>query len=215
MSSKSILIFAFFIVAIVSIVISFNDDSRPKVIPNIPTTKISIEENNDIEVLYLVEDENKTQTKIQLNQIDKQISTKYLNEEINENIQDLQYEKAEEYIKKKKLHNITSVTKTSDQDSPRFSVYSDISTEEAKNNQNKDLPPLSPVILNGTLNSGQTYTVIIDGNVKNQAKEIVITDNDPSGNIIEAINVPIDNGKDKEPEEDNNNVFIAPPSIGQ
>ena len=108
----------------------------------------------------------------------------------------------------------------------KFSVYADVSVEEAKANRDNSIPPPAPVFYTVTLSSGQVATGIIDGDVHNQAAAIIITDNNPEGNpneagIIKGNSTPPNQEddtntiEDEREEEDKKVTFIGPPQIGQ
>jgi len=116
----------------------------------------------------------------------------------------------ESYIKSKSLKNITSTKVQLDNPSytsPRFSVYSNITTTKAKQKRDNSLPPSAPVIVQGTFYSGTPYTVIIDGDLQREATDIVISNNLPDGSIEEIVNISHPITPDEE------QVISFPPAI--
>ena len=115
----------------------------------------------------------------------------------------LEDENISNYIKK---HNLVDVTplKTNDENEipPRFSIYADISKEDAKEQYDKNLPPPAPVIVSGTMNNGTVYTKVIDGYTMSASKNIIVTENDSNGDPTNSNTI-----KDQD--------FSAPPSPGQ
>jgi len=131
--------------------------------------------------------------------------------------------KIKQYIQEKQLVEITPKQKNSNGTSqtPRYSVYSTVDRKTAKQNRNQTLPPTAPAIISGTFTSGTPYTVIVDGDIKSQANELVVTDNNPDGSINEAVSVPQQQQLSNQETNNNNNnareevKLIAPPSVGQ
>ncbi len=117
------------------------------------------------------------------------------------------------YLAEKSLVNITS-TKSElanpDYTSPRFSVYTNISKKEASEKRDNTFPPSAPKIINGSFHSGLPFTVIIDADINKEADDIVVSNNHPDGSIQEIINI-----KEKEAEDAEHRVIMAPPSIGK
>jgi len=122
---------------------------------------------------------------------------------------------AKEYLSQHSLKNI-STSQDSTGETPRYSVYSDISMKEAKKRRNKFVPPSAPTVVQGSFPSGEPYSVIIDSDLKSQAKDIVISNNQADGTITELAKVPVSNKQVSDTQENNgDSSLIAPPSIGQ
>ncbi len=218
--ANKIILGAIFIVLVIMMLSLTKSDEPVQNYTSVDTpTKIKVEKKDDIEVLYL--DEKKS----------KDIKTKVAttitnnNEEEKEdkdksNIENLQQEEIKEYIAEKGLNKITSTK--SENIAERFSVYADISVEEAKANRDKTVPPPAPVIYTITLPSGQIATGVIDGDVHNQATTIIATENDSEGNPNEAGNIKNDDippsQSDSQTDVTDNSkkiMLTAPPQIGQ
>lgn len=122
---------------------------------------------------------------------------------------------AVKYIENHSLKNISNPTniKTTG-DAPRFSVFSNITLKDAQNSKNQFTPPPAPAIVSGVFPSGEPFTVVIDGDVKAVAKEIVVSNNQADGVITEMaqVSTTVD---EKSQDENQYNAIIAPPSIGQ
>ena len=119
-------------------------------------------------------------------------------------------DKIKQYIEEKHLINL-SKTRNSGENQPksRYSVYADINQKDAFQKRNKSLPPMAPTIISGVFTSGSPYTVVVDSSVKQQAREIIVTDNNPDGTIQEAVKIPQTTSDTQEIR------LTAPPAIGQ
>lgn len=143
------------------------------------STKTTIEEQKkettvkkNIEILYLEDDNKKDEETIKQSKnttaYTKTIDTTY------EDPSSLKGDEAVEYLEK---HNLKEVTMSKDQEKQvRYKVYADITPKEAKKNKDKMTPPLAPALVSGVMNSGQTYTVVVDGDVHAQSKRIIVAD---------------------------------------
>lgn len=141
--------------------------------------------------------------------IDNKSKTYIVKEAEPKNIKE---EDIDNYIKVRSLKNITSTQdelNNPDYIIPRFSIYTNIDKKEALKKKDKSIPPATPVIISGSFYSGVPYTVIIDGDIKNEATDIVISNNHPDGSIEEIVNI-----KNK-PSFDNELLIISPPTIGK
>jgi len=201
------------IVFLVLITTFFSNDSQTKIKKN--NTKIikpAAVQNNDIEILYL--DNNKNDKK-KKNAKHTKIHKKEIKEIENEknlekNIESLQYEEIKQYIEKKDLQDI-SPSENLSSENIQFKVYANVNAEEAKRNKDNSLPPLAPVIYTVTFPSGTTTTVVVDGDINNQTRELIVVNNDEDGNSIEAQQIK---QSDELEEKNTNIIFSAPPSIG-
>ena len=177
------------------------------------------EQIQDIEVLHIKKQKvvsKKNIKKSNINIVQKNIDDEIL---IKTDVEDLKYEQIEKYIKIKDLKKVSFAKKNIDTDeAPQYSVYADISIEEARKNRDKNIPPPTPVFYTVTFPSGQIGTGVIDGDILNIAKETIVTNNDPSGNPIESAKIPNKDEIKNQSEENNDDtekaIFIAPPSIG-
>ncbi len=205
-------------VLIVAGVFLFNNNeesipkNKPEVVEDIVTVK---NDNKKIKVLYL-DDTNSNMPKDTKVVRDKVLQKKAI--EHNE-INSMSSEETTKYIEENNLIDVTAHN-TNEKHSvpPRFSVYSDISQEDAKTTRDQNLPPMAPVIASGVFRSGQTYTVIIPAAIKESANQIIVTDNAPDGTPQEAIEIPTQNNIDNQEEssQETQEAFtISPPSIGQ
>lgn len=191
---------------------------------NIETSEKPIVKKN-IEILYLDGEEPESSKEEEKVNSQESYSSKNTT---NTNTEYLYGEKAQEYIEKKGYVKI-SPDQNRRGEIPRYSVYSDISVDDAKAQRNKMLPPSAPVSISGTLDSGQVYTTFVDADVFRASKKIAITSNSPTGEIEELKELApqelpnnTDNTQNDTYEEDivkeNNDIdfkLVAPPSIGQ
>lgn len=115
-----------------------------------------------------------------------------------------------EYIKNRDLKSVNIYNKKDNNSQvPRYGIYADIDIQTAKSNRDKFTPPSLPVVVNSTFESGEPYSVVIDHDVYSQAKEIIITDNNPDGTINQIVKIP-----SKNHQNDETTQIITPPSIG-
>ena len=185
--------------------------------------EIEPEKKKSIEILYLDEEKKVTLSnekgKTKSNEKHNENYNKNLN--TNKNIEELDSEEIVKYIEKHNLVDVTPhKTNQTHEIPPRFSVYADISEEDAKEQYDNSLPPPAPSIATGTVANGSTYTKIVSGYVKAAAKTLIVTENDTNGEPISVSDLKIDdtvsqNETKDENEENNKVVFTGPPSIGQ
>jgi len=124
---------------------------------------------------------------------------------------------AHEYLVEHSLKNVSPTDKEM-KTTPRFSVYADITIKEAREKRNQLLPPSAPTMIQGSFPSGEQYNAIIDTDLKNNAKQIVVSNNQADGTITELAKVPVSDKQQSSNTQENVNdssVVIAPPSIGQ
>jgi len=170
-----------------------------------------VKESKKIEILYL-EDEKTSEVK----RTPKVKQTKEEEKDYEE-----ESHKTLNYIKKNHLVNTNPKQTTQEElPIPEYSVYADITKEEAKAQYDKSLPPPAPAIVNGKTSDGSVYTVVIDGYINSVAKTKVVTKNSPDGEPIamDSISSPKDMKEEDVDEvsqdEDEKVEIIAPPSIG-
>jgi len=175
-----------------------------------------------VEIVYL-DDNNEKETKAnsKILEAKRTVSRDSKNNSIQNNSNyDPQNEKyINEYIESNNLIEIVP-SKTKSKDIPRFSVYADISLDEAKKKQNKMMPPSAPLIVNGSFSSGTIFTVVIPSEIKQAASHIAVVDNNPDGTKNEIIDLLPQNLEEKSSNQDTQNeaqdlTIMAPPSIGQ
>lgn len=202
-----------FIVAgvIVSYTLLREDNSKKMDAPKKEAQKSEVKKDKDISILYIDkgnENSNKnTQTAPQA-----QEQKVIVREEVDElaTFYD-DSERVKQYIKEKHLVNLAENSSIEqEQTKSRYSVYADISQKDASQNRDKTLPPMAPTIINGVFPSGSSYTVVVDSSVKQQARKIIVTDNNPDGTIQEAVQIPQTTSSDTQ-----EITLTAPPSIGQ
>jgi hypothetical protein len=207
----------------------FNSSNEEKNIPikseiKKETIIVNDENTNKIKILYLDDSKSNISSKETINakknvKIVKKESSKQKTIDYSK-IDSMDSSQTTNYIEKHNLVNVTQQNKDND-DIPRFSVYSDISEENAIATSDQNIPPMAPVIASGIFKSGQTYTVIIPAIIQQNATKIIVTDNAPDGTPIEAKEIPtqgdINNqsSDDQSDSEMQDNFTITPPSIGQ
>lgn len=177
-----------------------------KVMTKIKENKVD-KPKKDIEIVYLKDDTKYTNRVNKVDKVDKLKKENLDSKNLDsfENIKDPM-----EYIKNRDLKSLNIYNKkTENSEVPRYGIYADIDTETAKSNRDKMVPPSLPVVVNSTFESGEPYSVVIDSDVYSQAKEIVITDNNPDGTINQIVRIPSKSSQNNE-----NTQVIIPPSIG-
>lgn len=191
-----------------------------KVEEHTTTTTTTTSPHKDIVVVENdVIEETKTQTETKVEIVEPLLVKKeILKEEIKANkvekIENIaSHEQAIKYIENHALKNISNPTTTqatTQTDTPRFSVYSDVSFDDVKNLKNQFTPPVAPAIISGVFPSGEQFTVVVDGNIKATAKEIAVSNNQIDGVITEMATIST-NGENSNQES----VFMTPPSLPQ
>jgi len=187
-----------------------------------PTQKSVKKSKESVDILYLDNDKvSNTPTTSQITPKTQTYTDTSSNSDTVSNFYNDE-KKIKQYIEEKRLVEITPKKQNNNGSSQtqRYSVYSTVDRKTAKQNRNTTLPPTAPAIISGTFTSGTPYTVIVDGDVKSQANELLITDNNPDGTINEAVSVPQQQLSNQETNNYNNDAqeevkLVAPPSIGQ
>jgi len=201
-------------VALVLVFVFLLKDNNPPLEKTHKTSNVKTEKKSkDIEVLYVDEDANKEVVPKETKRVLAPPTKKAKKPKVVD-ITNLDEEGIKAYLKEKSLKNITTPKKKQtdeNYEAPRFSVYSNIDKSDAEKLRDETRPPSTPVIVQGSFGSGTPYTVAIDADIYSQAKDIVISNNDPDGTIEEITNIKkksANNGYNDEKQ------IIAPPSIG-
>lgn len=154
-------------------------------------------ENKSVDILYL-DTEEKQEKKIDNNKVEN-----------SHKVDDVQ--EIENYIIENQLKKIETSKKINNEQIQKHTIYADITKEEIESTTNNMMPPLAPTIVSGTFNSGESYNIIIPTLVKNNAKDIIITNNNEDGTIKESVALKIQ-GENSMPQQPT--ILETPPSIG-
>ena len=201
------------IAAISGYIFMSDSDNNPikdkTTITNVVESKdIKIHKTKKIKILYIEEDTQEIK-KIAIVPTKKDTLKEY-NQESKVEIEELNSEEIIQYIQDNNLVDVTPLKTNQEYDTPsRFSVYADITIEEAKEMYDNTLPPPAPAIINNI-----DYPIIMDGYLNAMAKTKIVTQNDTNGEPVSAQD--LESKEDEQSNTDTSDSFtIAPPSIGQ
>jgi hypothetical protein len=207
-------------IALLIIVAVINNNSNEEIVikkdNEVVEENIVKEENKakkTIEILYLDDEKKVDKQKKDTSKVEK-ISIVKKDKNIEEvDIENLDSDDIKVYLEKNEMKMITPPL-NNNQEALEYSVYANISEEEANKRMDKNLPPMAPTFVKFELPSGEEGNIIIPTSVYNQANSIFVTNNDPEGNPLQGVMISKETNQEEE-NDNQENIIITPPSIGQ